>query len=309
MRTLVLVDDPVRVATRRTTVGLIAALARRGETWLAGVDAVSWTPVPELVATRVREAPEAPGPDPRPLRLSGVDAVLLRVAPARLRSPVGWLVVRELAEWARAEGLVVVNDPRGMDAWGHKLSLLRLAPDLRPATVATRDPALLARLAGGGEIVLKPVLGTGGAGVRRWREGDPAPDETVVGQELLIADGDTRLLLLDGAPLTVQGRAAVVRRARGDDPLRANVALGGRPEAAELTPVLAELAARIGPGLARDGVWLAGIDVIQGRVIEINACAPGGLDAAEALYGAAFFDAVARALEQRVREARPTSTI
>ena len=48
--------------------------------------------------------------------------------------------------------------------------------------------------------------------------------------------GDTRLILLGGEPIEVDGRIAAVRRVRKAEDVRSNVHAGGSVERAEVTP-------------------------------------------------------------------------
>jgi glutathione synthase len=53
--------------------------------------------------------------------------------------------------------------------------------------------------------------------------------------------------------------------------------------------------------LVADGMFLVGIDVIGGTVVEINAESPGGLQSVERLYGIDVGPTVIEALERRTR--------
>jgi glutathione synthase len=52
--------------------------------------------------------------------------------------------------------------------------------------------------------------------------------------------------------------------------------------------------------LVADGMWFVGIDVIGGKVVEINAESPGGMQSVERLYGVDACLSVIEDLEQRV---------
>ena len=51
--------------------------------------------------------------------------------------------------------------------------------------------------------------------------------------------------------------------------------------------------------LVADGMFLVGIDVIGGKVVEINAESPGGMQSVERLYDVDVAETVIDALERR----------
>jgi glutathione synthase len=55
----------------------------------------------------------------------------------------------------------------------------------------------------------------------------------------------------------------------------------------------------MGPKLEADGMWFVGLDVIGGKVVEINAESPGGLQSVERLYDIDVCPTVIEALERR----------
>ncbi len=76
---------------------------------------------------------------------------------------------------AQADGVLVVNDPRGLRDLNEKLAAL-LFPQCCPPTLVTREAALLrAFIAEHGHCVLKPLDGMGGRSIFQIRDGDPNP--------------------------------------------------------------------------------------------------------------------------------------
>jgi glutathione synthase len=104
------------------------------------------------------------------------------------------------------------------------------------------------------------------------------------------------MFIVNGEVLRVGGHAAAVRRRPAKGELRSNVHLGGTPEPVEITPELERVGALAGPILSRLGVLVAGLDCIGGRVVEINAFAPGGLADCQKFYGVDFVEAILRRL-------------
>src|SRR5699024_316640 len=111
--------------------------------------------------------------------------------------------------------------------------------------------------------IIEAVLGDGYAIVQ----------EVIPGGE----EGDARILVLDGAILQCDGVHAAFRRVpTGSDP-RANISAGGRSVPLEVGDEQRRIVEATGAKLVADGMWFVGIDVIGGKVVEINAESPGGM--------------------------------
>jgi glutathione synthase len=220
--------------------------------------------------------------------LAELDILFLRKDP-----PVDVEFVRATQIVELGRGPLLFNHPRGLRAANEKLFALRF-PDLVPATLVSREiPRLRAFIdAQGGDGVVKPLDGCGGQGVLRVRRGDPnlsslleiatAGGRTpVMAQAYLpaVREGDKRVILLGGKPL-----GAVLRVPREGE-LRANFASGGSAAAAVLTARDREICRRLAPALNELGLWLVGIDVIGGRLTEVNVTSPTGLVEIDALSG------------------------
>ena len=146
---------------------------------------------------------------------------------------------------------------------------------------------------------MKPLYGNGGGAVFRLTRDDPtsARSRNVRGefrepwmvQKFLpaVSAGDKRILLVDGESAGAVNRVPAAGRSRS------NMARGGAPKAAELTPRDREICAALGPELSERGLLFVGIDVIGDYLTEINVTSPtgiradkrfGGADAAAALW-------------------------
>ncbi len=100
--------------------------------------------------------------------------------------------------------------------------------EVRPRTLITRDRDEIKKFAQdeGGNIVLKPLQGSGGTGVFLVKKDDMgnlnqmieaiSKDGYIIAQEYLTAaeEGDTRLFLMNGQPLKFKGKYAAFRRVR-----------------------------------------------------------------------------------------------
>lgn len=186
----------------------------------------------------------------------------------------------------------VLNDPTAIRGANEKLYALRF-PDLVPPTIVTADPRRLRRFVEEhGEVVLKGLHGAGGVGIlfaSRGARGLAALIETatrggtarVEAQAYLPGStrGDKRILLLDGEPL------GAVLRVHGEGEERNNLHLGGRAERTTLSAEDRRIVDALRPSLQADGLVFVGIDVIDGRLTEVNVTSPTGLQELERLEG------------------------
>lgn len=217
-------------------------------------------------------------------------------------------------------GVIVLNDPAALARSLTKLNLHSFPEDVRPRTLVTRDreeaKAFIALEGGYG--VIKPLFGHGGHNVFLVRPDDGpnvnqmfeavAREGYVVVQEYLAAaaHGDTRVFLMNGEPLRCRGRIAAVARTRasGDPDMRSNLTAGGVIARANVDDEVLALTRMLRQRLIEDGVFLAGIDVAGGKVMEVNVMTPGTLRHAEMLEGVNFSRVVIQALERKVEHQR-----
>ena len=198
---------------------------------------------------------------------------------------LAYLTTTYLLERIHPETLVV-NDPRGVRDAPEKLFVMDF-PELMPPTLIARDRrAIEAFRAEHGEVVMKPLYGSGGAAVFKVGRRDPnfgslfdlfiaTFREPWVIQKFLpaVSEGDKRIILVDG-----EAKGAVNRVPAADD-IRSNMVRGGAAKETELTARERAICARIGPELKRRGLMFVGIDVIDGFLTEINVTSPTGIRA------------------------------
>lgn len=238
--------------------------------------------------------------------LGELDAVFVRKDPP---FDTAYLHLTQILDLVKHETLVV-NDPAGLRDANEKLFAFRFARWM-PRSRVTRDPSeILAFLTEvGGRAVLKPLDGAGGSGVVALTEGDrnnralvdllthEGREQALVQEyQPAIRQGDKRVLVLDGEPL-----GAILRVPREDD-IRANIHVGGRVEGTELTSAERDLVADLAPTLRRHGLWFVGLDLIGGKLIEVNVTSPTGIQELGRLSGGAPSDRVIEWVERRVAQ-------
>jgi glutathione synthase len=306
------VMDPVTAIDIRTdtTFVLMLEAQRRGHRLLCAdpadlaVDAGRVTARVRPVTMRREAGRHADQGEPLTVSLDDdVDLVLQRKDP-----PVDAAYVIATQILALCRRALVLNRPSGILSANEKLYALNF-PDLMPETRVTRSiPQLIDFLAKlGGEMIVKPLDGRGGEGIFHVRNDDRnlfsiLEQSTRFGAVRVMAQaylpavrtGDKRILLVDGAPI------GALLRVPADRETRANLHVGGKPVATHLDDDDRRIIARIAPWLARDGLFFVGIDVIGGRLTEINVTSPTGVQEIDALEGRSLEAEIVDALEKRV---------
>lgn len=232
-----------------------------------------------------------------------VEVVLMRQDPP---FDIAYITATHLLEMLAGETLVV-NDPVAVRNAPEKLYVARYA-DLMPPTMITKSLADVRGFAERhGDIVVKPLHGKGGEAVFKLAKGDGNmgalvelfadiwPEPFMV-QAFLpdVAEGDKRIVLVDGEP------AGGINRLPQKGEIRSNLAAGGNAEATELTDREREICARIGPDLRDKGLIFVGIDVIGGRLTEINVTSPTGIVAIDKFNGTDTPALIWEAIERRL---------
>jgi glutathione synthase len=259
------------------------------------------------VSAKVRRIEYAPdgltlAPDRERLAFADADAVLIRKDPP---FDAAYNHATLLLEKARGDTLVV-NDPRGLREANEKLYALYFAEHMPETIVCSDRDTIHAFVADRGAAVIKPLDGMGGFGVMMLRQGYPNNSAivdmlTLEGTRLaevqaLIPNaeqGDKRVLLLDGKPL-----GAILRVPSGGD-FRANIHVGGNVVPTELTTKENEIVEAVAPRLQRDGLYFVGLDLVGGRLTEVNVTSPTGIRELSRFAGERKSDAVIRWIEER----------
>ncbi len=284
-----------------TSVGLMHAAQGLGaEVWVSEarlLEAVNGRA--RALARRIRLAPSRPAGDhrwvvtdrwftaagPKHVWLDDMTAIFMRTEPPVDEAYTVATLILDLVDPTRT---VMVNDPRGLRACSEHLFPLRY-PDLIAPTLITADPrAIRSFLADQGMAVVKPVDGFSGRGVLRLDRHDPnlaslieistrSGTRAVIVQRYLreVGAGNKRIFMVAGEPV-----GAVLRF-----PAQGDFRIGDPSAEAPLTARDREICLRLAPALQRNGIRLAGLDVIGEHLIEVNVTSVGALRKADALLG------------------------
>jgi glutathione synthase len=230
------------------------------------------------------------------LRLSGFDAVLMRKDPP---FDAEFIYCTHLLSQAEREGARVFNRPQSLREHPEKLAILEF-PQFTAPTLVSRDLAQLRAFhAEQRDLIFKPLDGMGGMGIFRVREDGlnlgaileqltHDGTQTIMAQRFLpaISEGDKRVLLIGGAVVPF----ALARIPQGGE-VRGNLAAGGKGVAMPLTNEERAVAEALAPVLSQRGLLLVGLDLIGGRLTEINVTSPTCFQEISAQTG---FDVAAR---------------
>ncbi|HUS24967.1 MAG TPA: glutathione synthase [Candidatus Binatia bacterium] len=238
--------------------------------------------------------------EPQVLPLGDLDAILMRKDPPFDMTYVAATYVLERAE---ESGALVVNRPGSLRDANEKAFISWFPQCCAPTLVTASIAELRAFHAEHRDIVVKPLDGMGGTSIFRVAAGDA--NASVIFETLTasgarycmaqlylpaIAEGDKRILMVDGAPLT----HCLARIPRAGE-TRGNLAAGGHGETRPLTDRDRWIAAQVGPKLREMGLLFVGLDVIGDHLTEINVTSPtcareiardAGVDAADLLIAA-----------------------
>lgn len=177
---------------------------------------------------------------------------------------------------------VMINHPGGLLEANEKLFGLSIAKRYFPKTIVATDKAtIIDFIAEEGMVAVKPLFGSGGAGVLILEKGDrnlmsalelltSAFTQPVMVQAYIkdARVGDKRIIILGGEAV-----GAILRVPRENDH-RANFHAGGTAQASALTASDHDIVEALAPHLRALGLHFVGIDIIGGFLTEINVTSP-----------------------------------
>ncbi|NER13671.1 glutathione synthase [Leptobacterium flavescens] len=220
------------------------------------------------------------------LPMSGFDVLFLRSNP-----PVDPTMLNFLD--SLKGDILMINDIEGIRKANNKLytaSMFDKETDIIPRTHVSKNKNYLQRViqeSDSDKMILKPLDGYGGSGVIVLEKeasqsinslldfyiNTDREQKYVILQEYIEGahEGDVRILMLNGKPIGAMKRVP----ASGD--LRSNVHAGGSVLKHSLSKAEKRICELVGPKLVADGLYFAGLDIINGKLIEINVLSPGGI--------------------------------
>ncbi len=206
---------------------------------------------------------------------------------------------------------LVLNRPSSIRSFNEKIFAQHFH-ELGPETILTRDAERIVAFveAQPGRAVIKTWDGNGGRGVVVTQKGDRNLRSLI---ELLtqegkiailaqayvpgIVDGDKRVILVDGEV------AGAILRVPGAKDHRGNMHAGATVQKCGLTDEDRRITDILGPRLRDEGLVFVGIDIIGGKLTEINVTSPTGIQEIDRLEGVALEAQVIDASIARWKEA------
>jgi glutathione synthase len=232
-------------------------------------------------------------------RMSDLDVVWLRTNPPFDRR---YFYTTLLLDFLPSS-VKVVNRPNGVRDWNEKLSAIHF-PSVTPQTCVSNKVKEIKQFAARYDrITLKPVDGFGGKGIFFYTPGKEPESllekathdgqHWVIAQEYLPAatQGDKRILLVNGEPI------GAILRVHADGEELNNLDMGGAAVEGELDQDDFAICAKLKPKLIEKGAFFVGVDVIGGKLIEINVTSPTGLQELSRFSGIAHHHNIIKALE------------
>ncbi len=219
------------------------------------------------------------------LPLAGFDAIIMRANPPLDTTALNFL------DSVRND-VFIMNDLDGLRIANNKLypaSFNSEAARFIPATHVSKSQEYLEQVleeSSTEKMIMKPLNGFGGQGVivveksaqQNFRSlldfyiGGEQSNYVILQEYVEGAEhGDVRILMLNGEPI------GAMKRVPSNKDIRSNISAGGREVKHHLIREEKELCKALGPQLVRDGLYLVGLDVINGKLIEVNVLSPGGI--------------------------------
>ncbi|HET9354548.1 MAG TPA: glutathione synthetase [Sphingomicrobium sp.] len=245
-----------------------------------------------------------------------VDVLMLRNDPSLDAQDSPWAAESGILFGREAvkRGVIVLNDPDSLGRATNKLYFQSFPAEVRAETIITRNSDDIRSFAKKhkGQIILKPLQGSGGSGVFKI---DPenasnmnqmveaiSRDGYVIAQAYVDAAkrGDIRLFMLNGEPLCIDKQHCALRREQAKGDIRSNIHAGGTAKPVKITDVEVRVAQIIRPKLIADGMFLVGIDIVGDKILEVNVFSPGNLVSCSEMAGVDFSEPIIEAIERKV---------
>ena len=210
---------------------------------------------------------------------SAFDVILMRKDPP---FDMQFLYSLYLLEYAQRAGVLVVNNPESVRDCNEKLFATQFPELMTPTIVTNKQTHIRDFIKTHQDVIVKPLDGMGGMGIFRLTADSPNIGSTlemltqleslpVMAQKYLpeIKDGDKRILIVGGKPVDY-----CLARIPSQGETRGNLAAGGRGVAMPLSAQERQVAEQVAPVLLQKGLYFVGLDVIGGKVTEINVTSP-----------------------------------
>lgn len=232
------------------------------------------------------------------------DTILLRSNPGGLKRIETSYMLDPIAD-----SVLITNDPRGIREMHGKTFLSNFPDYIVPYAIVKKESHFADFLSRHNDVIVKPLDGYGGKGVKRIKDHKGPVSELFAeleqsykGERFIVQEfipdavkGDKRIIMFDGQPV-----CALLRVPKDADSL-ANVTQGATVEKAELTLREKALCEEIGPILQDYGLFFVGLDMLGDYLSEINLISVGTIVPANALYDIKLEETFLDMLEDKLK--------
>ena len=207
------------------------------------------------------------------------DVILMRKDPP---FDMRFIYATYMLDHAKAAGVLVINDPQAIRDCNEKLFATWFSEYMSPTIVTSKQAHIRQFIAEHQDVIVKPLDGMGGTGIFRLTADSPNIGVTIevlteletlpiMAQRYLpeIKEGDKRVLIVDGVVVDYS-----LARIPSKGETRGNLAAGGSGVAMPLTDIERQVAEIVAPIVKEKGLMFVGLDLIGGRITEINVTSP-----------------------------------
>ncbi|GAA0317751.1 glutathione synthase [Psychrobacter aestuarii] len=236
--------------------------------------------------------------------ITSFDVVLMRKDPP---FDMRFIYATYLLDHAKAAGVLVVNDPSAIRDCNEKLFATWFSEHMSPTIVTSRQAHIRKFIQEHQDVIVKPLDGMGGTGIFRLQADNHNIGATlemlteletlpIMAQRYLpeIKEGDKRVLIVDGDVVEY-----CLARIPSDGETRGNLAAGGRGVAMPINDAERKVAEVVAPIVKEKGLMFVGLDLIGGRITEINVTSPTCVREIDAQCGTDIATQLIQAIESR----------
>lgn len=219
------------------------------------------------------------------LDLEKADLVLIRQNPP---FDINYITNTYLLEKLHGKTLVL-NNPKAIRDNPEKLMIYHFPKYILPSVIGSNLEMLKEFYSLHQDVMIKPLYNFGGNEIKRISSHEDLQKtlssyikehEQIVMQKFLpsVFNGDKRILMADGEVV------GALKRIPASGSVTSNLAAGGKAAITDLTDKEIEVASTVGKFLKSNDLFLAGIDILDGCLLEINITSPTGYKSYNKLY-------------------------
>jgi len=213
------------------------------------------------------------------ISLNKLDMILFRVNPP---ITMNYIFLLNILDYVDPSKTLVLNSSFGIKKVNEKLYINNFDDIVPKSLVSSNLKVIKNFIKEFGEAVIKPLNNYGGNGIFYLKFNDKNLNSIIEAatnngetqvfiQEYLdkVYLGDKRIVLLGKEPV-----AAIVRIPPKND-FRANMCRGGILQPTEITDHDRDICKKVSNSLLNNGIFFAGLDIIDNKLTEINVTSPG----------------------------------